>query len=86
MHCHGSNKVPIFRCPNALVTRRELNVITACFQTEQGVLPDAGGWQDQAATFTAAWPLVMHEIAYWRGVAREQAMREAERKGKQRGR
>lgn len=54
--------------------------MTACFQTEQGILPDPGGWQDQAATFTDAWPLVMHEIQHWRKVARDQAIEKAKRK------
>jgi len=79
-HCKGTNQIPIHRCPNKLVSRRELDCITACFLVEQGVLPDPGGWQDQPATFTAAWPLVMNEIVQWRGVAQKQAMREAQRK------
>lgn len=81
-HCHGSNEIPIHRCPNKIVTKRELDCVTACFQTEQGILPDPGGWQDQAATFTAAWPLVMHEIQHWRVVAQQQAVNEAKRKGR----
>lgn len=58
--------------------------MTACFQTEQGIMPDPGGWQDQAATFVAAWPVVMEEIRHWRHVTREQAIAEAERKGRKR--
>ena len=83
-HCHGTGEIPIHRCPNQLVTDAELECVNACFRTEQGVLPDPGGWQDQAAMFTQAWPLVMHEIAHWREVARDRAIADAERKAKRR--
>jgi hypothetical protein len=74
-HCQGTNRVPVTRCPNKLVTRTELDVVTMCALVENGVLPDPGGWQEQAATFTAAWPLVMTEINHWREVRRAQAMK-----------
>lgn len=69
--------MPVFRCPNKLVTSRELGAITAAIQVEFGVLPEAGGWQDQAATFTAAWPLIMREVEHWRSVHRKLAMQKA---------
>lgn len=65
--------MPVHRCPNKLVTRRELEAVTAAAMVEQGVLPDEGGWQDQPATFTAAWPLLMEEINHWREARRKQA-------------
>jgi hypothetical protein len=68
--------VPVRRCPNKLVTRRELDMVTAAALVENGVLPDVGGWQDQSATFTAAWPIVMHEINHWRDVRRRNAMKQ----------
>lgn len=68
------------RCPNQLVTRRELEIVQACALVEQGHLPDAGGWQDQAATWVQAYPLVMQEVQHWRGVAREIAMKRANKK------
>ncbi len=83
-HCHGTNKVPFYRCPYKLATRRELDCVMACVQIEHGLLPDPGGWQDQAATFTAAWPYVMNEVSRWREIAREQAMRDSERNAKSR--
>lgn len=55
-------------------------MVVACALTEQGILPDHGGWDDQAATFTAAWPLVMREIQHWRGVAHQLAMQKARSK------
>lgn len=67
--------MPIRRCPNKLVTRAELELVTAAALVEQGVLPDAGGWTEQAALFTQAWPLVMSEINHWRDVRRAQAMK-----------
>jgi hypothetical protein len=79
-HCHGTNVVQLHRCPNQLATRREMDIVTACGLTEQGVLPDPGGWQDQSATFTAAWPIVMHEIRRWRQLAQKLAMDRAGKK------
>lgn len=55
------------------MTRRELETITAAALVEHGILPDEGGWQEQAATFTAAWPLAMQEINHWRDARRKAA-------------
>jgi hypothetical protein len=44
----------IKRCPSALVGARELRVVQYCGLIESGVLPDAGGWLDQAATYCDA--------------------------------
>ncbi len=79
-HCTGTNRVPIFRCPHALATARERDVLMAASLVEQGMLPDPGGWQDQAATFVEAFPLATNEIAHWREVRRELAQRQAESK------
>jgi hypothetical protein len=83
-HCGGTNEVPIYRCPNRIATRRELDCVAACVLTERGILPDRGGWQDQAATFTQAWPIVMREVDHWRQVAQKQAMRQAEQQRRRR--
>jgi hypothetical protein len=78
-HCEGTNRVGVHRCPNALVSQRELHAITAAALVENGVMPDVGGWQDQAATFTQAWPLIMQEIEHWRGVHRRMAQQQAKK-------
>jgi hypothetical protein len=79
-HCGGSGKAPVHRCPHALVTRDELELVQACALVEQGHLPERGGWQDQPAAFVQAYPLVMREVQHWRRVAQEKAMREAQHK------
>lgn len=43
-------------------------MIGAVALVEQGILPDPGGWMDQAAVFTQAYPIVANEIAHWRAV------------------
>lgn len=76
-HCKGSNRVPMHRCPNVLATARERDLVAAALQVENGLLPDPGGWQDQAATFVQAYPLLAQEIAQWRERIHDQAMRAA---------
>lgn len=71
--------MPLHRCPNQLISNRELEAVQAAALVEHGHLPDAGGWQDQAATFVEAYPLLMREINHWRGVARDMAMRNAKK-------
>lgn len=80
--CEGKDRMPIFECPNKLVQRAHLDCVTACALTERGLLPDPGGWQDQATTFVQAFPLVMREINHWREVARRKAQADAERRTK----
>lgn len=65
--------MPIFRCPQKLATRRERDCVQAAAMVEHGILPDEGGWQDQTATFVAAYPICAHEIQHWRRVAQELA-------------
>lgn len=69
--------MPLHRCPRVTTPREALDVVQAALLVEAGVLPMAGGWNDQAATFTGAWRIVVREIQHWREVAREAAMREA---------
>lgn len=79
-HCRGEDRIPIHRCPRALATKRELDCVTACGLVEHGILPDPGGWQDQAATFTAAYPIVMSEIWHWRRERQRLEMEKANRR------
>lgn len=80
-HCAGNlDGVPVRRCPNSQVTRRELDMINAAVLAERGMLPDAGGWQEQAATFVRAYPIAAREIAHWTSVHHKVAMQAAKRK------
>lgn len=73
--CKGSNRMPVHRCPNAMATARDFDVLRSAVLTgESGVLPDAGGWNDQAATYVEAYPIARTEIAHWRAVAEKKAM------------
>lgn len=76
-HCGGENTVPIFRCPRKLVTAREVDALQAAAMVEVGVLPDPGGWQDQAYTFVRAYPIAMREINDWRQKRRDIAAQKA---------
>jgi hypothetical protein len=49
----------IKRCPMALAGVREFRVIQYAGLIESGILPDAGGWLDQAATYTDAVPVAL---------------------------
>lgn len=84
--CHGTNRVPMLRCPASQVTRREIDVVTSVGMTQVGVLPSPGGWFDQPHTWVKAWPVVMREISKWQQVHQERAAAAARQKpGKKRG-
>lgn len=77
-HCHGEDRYPVFRCPHKLVTKNDLDAVLAASMVEVGVLPDAGGLQDQPATFVAALPLLQRELRHWQN----EAILAASKKGK----
>jgi hypothetical protein len=60
-----------------LASKEAVDLIAACIRTENGTLPDPGGWDDQAATFTQLWPIAMREVAHWRSYHQEQAAKRA---------
>lgn len=76
--CGGTGLIPIRRCPNRVVQQVHLDAVLAAIQTEHGILPVAGGMQDQAATFVEALPLLLREVSHWRQVAEDKARREAQ--------
>lgn len=78
--------MPVFDCPNRTTTSRELAVISTCCMIEQGVLPDPGGWEDQAHSLVRAYPVVMNEVRLWREEARKQARKAAEQAARQKQR
>lgn len=73
--CEGTGRAPVWRCPNAIATPRERSVLQAALMVEHGVLPDPGGWLDQAHVFVQAYPIACAEIARWREKHHEEAMR-----------
>lgn len=64
--CAGTGQIPQSECPHRVVTERELGLIAAFAMVENGVLPDPGGWNDQAATFVSAYPFGAREIHSYR--------------------
>lgn len=75
--CDGTNRMPVFRCPQKLATARHRDVLLAALRVESGILPDPGGWQDQANTFVEAFPIAQAEIASWRAKHDELARKRA---------
>ena len=65
-HCHGTNQIRIDRCPFALVKRVHMDVCSgAVFLESGGVMPAAGGWNEQSPTFIEALTIVLREKAYY---------------------
>ena len=77
--CEGDNRVPMFRCPRQIATTHLTDIVQLVVLCELGVLPDAGGWADQAASFVQAYPIVSNEIARTRAKAQQQSMNRAKR-------
>lgn len=76
-HCHGTGEMPVHRCPNVIADERLREVLMAATMVENGVLPEAGGWRDQAASFVAVYPLAMSEVRHWQDVRMEQERQKA---------
>lgn len=79
-HCGGENRIPLWRCPNSCLDQAHFDVVSGVAMVERGILPDPGGWQDQAAAFVGAFGLVTREIEAWREILRQKAAREAQRR------
>lgn len=82
-HCAGDNRIAVHRCPHALATPALVDVVQTVALAEQGILPDVGGWVDQATTWVQAFPVVSNEIARTRARKQEQAAKRQQ--SKQRG-
>lgn len=76
-HCGGTGEMPVHRCPNQIADERMREVLTAASMVEHGVLPEAGGWRDQAATWVQLFPLAMAELRHWQDVRMEQERQKA---------
>lgn len=78
--CFGTNVLQFDRCPTATLALAEQQLVQAAVRVESGILPDEGAWLDQAATFVAAYPLVVGELARWQRYYDEVDRRNADRK------
>lgn len=76
-HCAGHNRIAFHRCPHALATPQLVAVVQSVALMEQGVMPDAGGFYDQATTWVQAFGLVSNEIARTRARQQERAAQRA---------
>lgn len=79
-HCNGSGSIDLHRCPNQIADDRMRDILAAAGMVECGVLPQDGGWRDQAATFVEIYPLALKEIRHWQRVKFEKDKEEARRK------
>lgn len=64
--CAGRREVDQFRCPQSMAGPHERAVCASADLLEVGILPVAGGWEDQAATFCDAVRIALHERAGYR--------------------
>lgn len=78
--CKGKNVVEFFRCPNVLLTPAAMEAVRAAAMVEVGILPDAGGWMDQAYTFVRAFPVIAKQAAFWKDREAESARRKAQQR------
>lgn len=67
-HCNGTGEIGVHRCPNQIADDRLREVLMAAGMVEQGILPEGGGWRDQAATFVEIYPLALSEVRHWHRV------------------
>ncbi len=78
--CGGSGRVAYHRCPFHYVQPIHWDLCRAADLLEDGVLPAAGGWADQAATFVDGLMLVRRWRAEYRKKAEERAAEKARRR------
>ena len=83
-HCEGDGRIGIHRCPNTMATKKHVELVGAIMMVEQGILPDPGGWQDQATLFVQAYPLIANEVNKTRSAIQDRASKKTQGKGKAR--
>lgn len=70
--CEGYGKQQFHRCMHSMFGQQHLDIVRSVPFLECGVLPCAGGWTDQSATWVDAVGIVRSEIdAYRRKAAKE---------------
>lgn len=71
--CAGSGRWRVYRCPNVLLEGFELTAHQVCQDAillDTGILPAAGGWSDQAASWVAAVTFVAGQRAQYEAARR----------------
>ena len=56
--CHGTNEVPVTRCPYATVQPEHTMAVQALSFAQVGLMPTSAGWAEHPATFMQAINLV----------------------------
>jgi hypothetical protein len=64
--CGGHGSLQFHRCPHSFYGREHMDVIRSVSFLECGVMPSAGGWADQSATWVDAVGIVRSEIDDYR--------------------
>lgn len=74
--CESHGTLQFFRCMHTFFGPEHTDVVRSVAMLESGILPVAGGWTDQSATWVDAVELVRMEIDEYREAARKEAERE----------
>ena len=69
--CDGHGTLQFHRCMRSFYGQEHIDVIRGVSLLELGVLPAAGGWADQAATWVDAVGIVRRELDDYRRKSRE---------------
>lgn len=80
--CDGTNEWKLLRCPYSVVEPWHRDVCHGVIQQRHGILPFAGGWQDQPALYVRAARIVNAELVRIEENERERAIRNAGKMGK----
>lgn len=56
--CHGTNEIPVTRCPHATVQPEHTMAVQALSFAQVGLMPTAAGWAEHPATLMQAINLV----------------------------
>lgn len=73
MHCENHGSIQFFRCKSTYFDASHTDVVRSFLLLEKGVLPDAGGWADQAAQWVDAVTVVEREVEDYRRKAAKEA-------------
>jgi len=73
VHCESHGSIQFFRCRSTHFDASHTDVIRSFFMLEKGVLPDAGGWADQASQWVEAVQVVEREVEGYRAKAMKEA-------------
>lgn len=78
--CKGTGTVEYHRCPHTYVDPQHWSIVRAVGMADRGLMPAAGGWADQSATFVDALNLVRAEQRKYERAASKRAADAARRR------